>query len=152
MAWHRAGNKPLTEPVMIQSLMHKCLMFLFCFEVVCHWFLVEWYDLFNLILHHFTGILSNCMPYYQRSNSEWYGISVQIAKFMGPTWGPPGSSRPQMGPMLAPWTLLSGSWFLRTTTHSQVQTVAIILGIYCIYINLMHIFCIFCLTSYWVPR
>ena len=32
----------------------------------------------------------------------------QIAKFMGPTWGPPGSSRPQMGPMLAPWTLLPG--------------------------------------------
>ena len=23
----------------------------------------------------------------------------QIAKFMGPTWGPPGSCRPQMGPM-----------------------------------------------------
>ena len=33
----------------------------------------------------------------------------QIAKFMGPTWGPPRSCRPQMGPMLAPWTLLSGS-------------------------------------------
>ena len=33
----------------------------------------------------------------------------QIAKFMGPTWSPPGSCRPQMGPMLAPWTLLSGS-------------------------------------------
>ena len=31
----------------------------------------------------------------------------QIAKFLGPTWGPPGSCRPQMGPMLAPWTLLS---------------------------------------------
>ena len=29
---------------------------------------------------------------------------TQIAKFMGPTWGPPGSCRPQMGPMLAPWT------------------------------------------------
>ena len=27
---------------------------------------------------------------------------------MGPTWGPPGSSQPQMGPMLAPWTLLLG--------------------------------------------
>ena len=26
----------------------------------------------------------------------------QIAKFMGPTCGPPGSCRPQMGPMLAP--------------------------------------------------
>ena len=33
---------------------------------------------------------------------------TQIAKFTGPTWGPPGSCRPQMGPMLAPWTLLSG--------------------------------------------
>ena len=27
---------------------------------------------------------------------------------MGPTWGPSGSCRPQMGPMLAPWTLPSG--------------------------------------------
>ena len=29
--------------------------------------------------------------------------SPKIARFMGPTWGPPGSCRPQMGPMLAPW-------------------------------------------------
>ena len=36
-------------------------------------------------------------------NQLW---STQITKFMGPTWGPPGSCRPQMGPMLAPWTLL----------------------------------------------
>ena len=36
-------------------------------------------------------------------------ITTEIAKFMGPTWGPPGSCRPQMGPMLAPWTLLSGN-------------------------------------------
>ena len=35
-------------------------------------------------------------------------IRTQIAKFMGPTWGPPGSCRPQMGPLLVPWTLLSG--------------------------------------------
>ena len=27
---------------------------------------------------------------------------------MGQTWDPPGSCRPQLGPMLAPWTLLSG--------------------------------------------
>ena len=38
----------------------------------------------------------------------FFGITTQIAKFMGPAWGPPGSCRPQMGPMLAPWTLLSG--------------------------------------------
>ena len=37
-------------------------------------------------------------------------IPSQIAKFMGPTWGPTGSCRPQMSPMLAPWTLLLGMW------------------------------------------
>ena len=31
-----------------------------------------------------------------------------IARFMGPTWGPTGDDRIQVGPMLAPWTLLSG--------------------------------------------
>ena len=33
-----------------------------------------------------------------------------ITRFMGPTWGPSGTDRTQVGPMLAPWTLLSG-WF-----------------------------------------
>ena len=32
----------------------------------------------------------------------------RIEEFMGPIWGPPGSCWPQMGPMLVPWTLLSG--------------------------------------------
>ena len=31
-----------------------------------------------------------------------------IARFTGPTWGPYGADRTQVGPMLAPWTLLSG--------------------------------------------
>ena len=31
-----------------------------------------------------------------------------LTKFMGPTWGPTKPYRPQMGPVLAPWTLLSG--------------------------------------------
>ena len=31
-----------------------------------------------------------------------------IARFMGPTWGPHGADRAQVGLMLAPWTLLSG--------------------------------------------
>ena len=41
--------------------------------------------------------------------------STQITKFVGPTWGPPGSCRPQMSHMVAPWTLLSGyslKWYL----------------------------------------
>ena len=31
-----------------------------------------------------------------------------IARFMGPTWGSSGADRTQVGPMLAPWILLSG--------------------------------------------
>ena len=38
---------------------------------------------------------------------------------MGPTWGPPGSCRPQMGPMLAPWTLLSG--YIRVPNRSVLS-------------------------------
>ena len=34
-----------------------------------------------------------------------------IARFMGPIWGPSGADRTQVGPMLAPWTLLSGEFF-----------------------------------------
>ena len=34
-------------------------------------------------------------------------ITALIARFMGPTWGPSGADRTQVGPMLAPWTLLS---------------------------------------------
>ena len=33
-----------------------------------------------------------------------------IAKFMGPPLGPSGAARTQVGPMLAPWSLLSGTW------------------------------------------
>ena len=35
-----------------------------------------------------------------------------IARFMGPTWGPSGADRTHVGPMLVPWTLLSGQhWY-----------------------------------------
>ena len=37
-----------------------------------------------------------------------YIVSTLIARFMGSTWGPSGAGRTQVGPMLAPWTLLSG--------------------------------------------
>ena len=38
-----------------------------------------------------------------------------IARFMGPTWGPSGADRTQVGPMLAPWTLLSWVQFRNIT-------------------------------------
>ena len=37
-----------------------------------------------------------------------HGLLSQITRFMGPTWGPSGADRTQVGPMLAPWKLLSG--------------------------------------------
>ena len=40
-----------------------------------------------------------------------FWLHPQIAKFKGPTWGPTGSCRPQVGPMLAPRTLLLGSLY-----------------------------------------
>ena len=55
---------------------------------------------------------------------SWNGgigrIVSQIAKLRGTTWGPPGSYRPQMGPMLALWILLSGCvfWSLRILNRS----------------------------------
>ena len=49
-------------------------------------------------------------------NKIWPDLIVtQIPKFVGPTWGPPGSCRPQMGLMLVPWTMLSGYLSTRAT-------------------------------------
>ena len=47
--------------------------------------------------------------------------TAQITKFMGPIWGLPRSCRPQMGPMLAPWTLLSGRCWLIVTLWHKIQ-------------------------------
>ena len=42
-----------------------------------------------------------------------YWIGSLIARSMGPTWGPPVADRTQVGPMLAPWTLISGmAWLM----------------------------------------
>ena len=49
-----------------------------------------------------------CRRHLQLHFHKWKCLNSQIVKFMGPTWGPPGPCRPQMGPMLAPWTLLVG--------------------------------------------
>ena len=41
-------------------------------------------------------------------NTQNILMASLIAGFMGPTWGPSGADKTQVGPMLAPWTLLSG--------------------------------------------
>ena len=75
-----------------------------------------WLYQYRLTLSRYPPLSAIKWIILQYSNS-WQLVRVygffycysQIAKFMGLTWGPPGSFRPQMGPMLAPWTLLSGS-------------------------------------------
>ena len=76
----------------------------------------------NQIIHNITNIANlkvECKVSSSRWNSavfaviaiellsvlSWY---ILIARFMGPTWGPSGAGRTQVGLMLAPWTLLSG--------------------------------------------
>ena len=50
----------------------------------------------------YIGFLWNC-------RFKIWGLNMTlIARFMGPTWGPSGDDRTQVGLMLAPWTLLSG--------------------------------------------
>ena len=63
----------------------------------------ERYGVSNDIENHFLF-----GSFFQTDSKYHQHMTAQIAKFMGPRWGPTGSCRPQMGPMLAPWTLLSG--------------------------------------------
>ena len=58
-------------------------------------------------------------------------LSVK-AGFMGPTWGPSGADRTQVGPILAPWTLLAGiCWteFVQTPQlwHPSIQEAKLII-------------------------
>ena len=66
--------------------------------------------------------------YYACRVNSWdpfihVSMTPLIARFMGPIWGPSGADRTQVGPMLAPWTLLSG------TTKCE-PTICIILAMY----------------------
>ena len=76
----------------------------------------------QLFIEHFRNrglnISMEVDSYTQMNRIPCIGTISLIAKFMGPTWGPPGSSRPQIGPMLAPWTLLSGMGFNSTGCYA----------------------------------
>ena len=62
------------------------------------------------------------VAYHKENWEQWLGRNElpQIAKFMGPIWGRLGSCRPQMGPMLAQWTLLSGPCYCHTVCQCNI--------------------------------
>ena len=66
--------------------------------------------MFSLIWVWINGWVNDLDAGDLRRSRAHYDVTLmtQIAKFMGPIWGPPGPCRSQMGPMLVPWTLLSG--------------------------------------------
>ena len=61
----------------------------------------EWYEQ--------VDAQKNNLSYDYEDVTEDVPSLSQMWKFMGPTWGPPGSCRLPVSPMLAPWTLLSGN-------------------------------------------
>ena len=56
--------------------------------------------------------LTSHLIHSRANKATCYGCKASlIARFMGPTWGPSGADRTQVGPMMVPWTLLSGIQF-----------------------------------------
>ena len=58
------------------------------------------------------SVMSQQVHYDEINSGRLFPLELHtslIARLMGTTWGPPGANRTQVGPMLAPWTLLSGS-------------------------------------------
>ena len=112
------------------KLLHKILLkyFLGGLLTICPHFSDIGFDTEQVTSHYLTQwwnvLLKNrCVIWPQSVKNNKHVQTSQIANFMGPTWGPAGSCGPQMGPMLAPWTLLPGISYHSTTVklHSKLH-------------------------------
>ena len=68
-----------------------------------------------------SSILPTAYQMAKKSDPSYFAVTEDtlITIFTGPTWGPSGADRTQVGPMLAPWTLLS-----RTTKLTLINCAA----------------------------
>ena len=95
--WYNAGTSNECQGI-LNDLHHDCLF--------------SW----NMLMIKKQSKLCIIDPLWLEYSVEWSrgtaptSTTTHIAKFMGPTWGPPESCHPQMDPMLAPWTMLSGHY------------------------------------------
>ena len=95
-------------------------------NMVCPWVfpwkntakVICWHDAWYCS-HHVSSYLYTLMSYCNNLNSFGAEISL-IARFMGPTWGPSVSCWSQMGPMLAPWTFLSGILSYKESSEGEL--------------------------------
>ena len=67
-------------------------------------FKIKWHTLIEFQMYQF---LQRGWP--STVHAKRFSVSSKSRNvFMGPTWGPSGAERTQVGPMLTPWILLSG--------------------------------------------
>ena len=112
-----------------QSTTHniqRILCIYIVFVIAVHIYIWKWsmVTLSKICHKHAGGLLEWCLLYIQADHmspdvySQYltslrpHDANTLIARFMGPTWGPPGAARTQVSPMLATGTLLSGYWWL----------------------------------------
>ena len=100
MVWH-------IDRFLIQSEILPCFAILLTSTKVdpyCYYTIIVYLKMIHQRSSFYLKVV--LLPWYR--SPKLVGYTSQIAKSMGPIWGSPGSCRPQMGPMLAPWSLLSG--------------------------------------------
>ena len=88
----------------------KVLFFTTVQHGIFHHIDVSYLLIFNLCRVLYKQHTQNALPEITKWNCMISKVT-QIARFTWPTWDPPGSCRPQVGPTLAPWTLLSSLVF-----------------------------------------
>ena len=105
------------------------------------------YSLYSMSTRYITMCIYKCARY-----TCGYGRQSQIARVVWPTWGPPGSWRPQVGPMLAPWItflayhqqlLWAGSW---NTCYDYVLWIKIKCIMMVLFIGIPQLLVIFVVT------
>ena len=85
---------------------------------ICHEKQLVYFYLVHLSLHRISLCTDDVYTIRWFDYLQRYLMTSQIAKFMGPTW----VLSAQMGPVLAPWTLLSGVFNSRTNKGVDLMT------------------------------
>ena len=105
--WHRVGT--VTLEMWCNRCLHVYLWSVVLDQVVVH--ITQCCLQFKFVLRYIAmAVVIQTTLLLQEVYPVWvtWNWPSQMAKFMRPTCGPPGACRFQVGPMLAPWTLLSG--------------------------------------------